>query len=246
MATGINYTTALTEKLLTENKNSEIVKAQEQNTSINVLTGVPFFGQVNYETVMKTIGGDATPVGIQIYPQNFEDKAKIKTYLDGYNQDKTEENKVIYTDMSETMSQTISSMVDTVSVILIAFAAISLVVSTVMIGIITYVSVVERTKEIGIMRAIGARKKDISRIFNAEAIIIGFAAGVLGVLLTYILSVPASSIIANTVGVQFTVLLQPYWAIGLIGISVLLTLVAGFFPSRIAAKKDPVVALRTE
>lgn len=246
LATGVNYTTALTKKLLSENKKSEIVVAQEQNPSINVLTGAPFFGQITYESVMRAIGGDATPVGIRIYPKNFEDKAKIKSYLDEYNKDKSEEDKIIYTDASETMSQTISSMVDTVSVILIAFAAISLVVSTVMIGIITYVSVVERTKEIGIMRAIGARKRDITRIFNAETIIIGLASGVLGVILTYILSIPASSIISKTVGVEFTVLLQPYWAIALIGISVLLTLIAGFFPSRIAAKKDPVVALRTE
>lgn len=246
LATGINYTAALTQKLLEENKKSEIVKAQKSTPEINVLTGAPFFGQMTYEMVMKTIGGDATPVGVRIYPRNFEDKAKIKTYLDGYNDGKAEEDKIIYTDASESMSSAISSMVDTISVILIAFAVLSLVVSTVMIGIITYVSVVERTKEIGIMRAIGARKTDITRIFNAEAIIIGLTAGIFGVLLTYILSFPVSAIISNMVGVSFTVLLQPYWALGLVGISVLLTLVAGFFPSRIAAKKDPVVALRTE
>ncbi|MGN0813155.1 MAG: ATP-binding cassette domain-containing protein [Candidatus Coproplasma sp.] len=246
LATGVNYTPALTKKLLEDNKSSAIVKAQEESPSINVLTGAPFFGTVSYDSVMQKLGGDSTPTGIQIYPANFEAKSQIKKYLDAYNSGKAEDDRVVYTDLSESMSSAISSMVDTVSVILIAFAAISLVVSTVMIGIITYVSVVERTKEIGIMRAIGARKKDISRIFNAEAIIIGFTAGLIGVLLTYLLSIPASAIITSMVGISFTVLLQPYWALALIAVSVLLTLIAGFFPSKIAAKKDPVVALRTE
>ena len=246
LSTGINYTTALTEKLLDENKNSAIVNDQQNNPDVNVLTGAAFSGQMTYDYVMKMLGGDSMPVAIQIYPKTFDDKAKIKTYLDGYNEGKDKENQIIYSDLSQSMSSAISSMVNTVSIILVAFAAISLVVSTVMIGIITYVSVVERTKEIGIMRAIGARKKDISRIFNAETIIIGLSSGLLGVLLTYLLGIPASAIISKAVGISFTVMLQPYYAAALIAVSMLLTLVAGFFPSKIAAKKDPVVALRTE
>lgn len=195
---------------------------------------------------MQYLGGDKTPSSIQIYPKTFEDKSKIKSYLDKYNEGLANDEKIIYTDLSESMSSSISSMVDTVSIILVVFAGISLIVSTVMIGIITYVSVVERTKEIGIMRAIGARKKDILRIFNAEAIIIGFASGVFGVLLTYALCPLASFIVSNSVNVSFTVMLPPYYAIALICLSMILTLIAGFFPSKIASKKDPVVALRTE
>ena len=137
-------------------------------------------------------------------------------------------------------------MVDTVSVILVAFAGISLVVSSVMIGIITYVSVVERTKEIGIMRAIGARKKDISRIFNAETILIGAGSGIIGVLLNSLLCIPASKLISGMIGMEFTVSLAAQNVILLVLLSIALTLIAGIIPSRIAAGKDPVVALRTE
>jgi putative ABC transport system permease protein len=137
-------------------------------------------------------------------------------------------------------------MINTITLILAAFAAISLVVSSIMIGIITYVSVVERTKEIGIMRAIGARKKDVSRIFNAEALLIGFAAGLFGIVITYLLCIPATLLVSNLVGFTFTILLPIEQALLLILLSMGLTFVAGLFPSKIAAKKDPVVALRTE
>ena len=246
LATGMNYTTELTDKLLFENAGSEIVKAQRDNQNINVLTGGEFDNTITYENIMQLLGGDKTPVSIQIYPKNFESKDNIKTYLESYNDNKDEEDKIVYTDLSESMSDSITSMVDTIEVILIAFAGISLIVSTVMIGIITYVSVVERTKEIGIMRAIGARKKDISRIFNAETIIIGLASGLLGVLLDIILCIPASSIISSVVGLDFVVSLPGIYAVMLVLISVLLTLIAGFFPSKLAAGKDPVIALRTE
>jgi putative ABC transport system permease protein len=148
--------------------------------------------------------------------------------------------------MAETLSDTIGTLIDTISLVLIAFAAISLVVSTIMIGIITYVSVIERTKEIGILRSVGARKKDISRVFNAEALIIGFTAGAIGVALTYILSVPINIIVSNLAGISGIAALNPMYIILLIGGSMLLTLVAGFIPSRMAANKDPVIALRTE
>ncbi len=137
-------------------------------------------------------------------------------------------------------------MISTITIILAAFAGISLVVSSVMIGIITYVSVVERTKEIGVMRAIGARKKDISRIFNAEALAIGGISGIFGVALTYILCIPLTLIVTSLTGASFTVMLSVPSAIILIALSMGLTFVAGLIPSKIAAKKDPVVALRTE
>jgi putative ABC transport system permease protein len=246
LQTGIGYTTMLTDLILENASESDIVVAQEASPTINVLTGTPFNSYVTYESVMKTLGGDSTPTGIQIYPVSFDTKEEIKTYLDAYNAPLEEVDKVLYTDLAETISGTISSLINTITVILAAFAAISLLVSSIMIGIITYVSVVERTKEIGIMRAIGARKKDISRIFNAETIIIGFTAGVFGILMTLLINIPLNLLIQKLIGVASFSALPIYSAVGLIVISVGLTFVAGLIPSKIAAKKDPVVALRTE
>ena len=195
---------------------------------------------------MQMIGGDDLPVGVQIYPVSFEYKDEIKAYIDAYNMDKDEAEQIIYTDLAETISSTISSLINTITIILAAFAAISLVVSSVMIGIITYVSVVERTKEIGIMRSLGARKKDISRIFNAETLLIGFTAGVFGILIAYLLIIPINIIVERFVDVENFASLLVSHASYLIILSTMLTLVAGLFPSRIAAKRDPVVALRTE
>jgi putative ABC transport system permease protein len=153
---------------------------------------------------------------------------------------------IVYTDLAENISNTVTSLIDTITVILSAFAAISLVVSSIMIGIITYVSVVERTKEIGIMRSIGARKKDISRIFNAETFIIGLGAGLLGVTIAYLITLPANIAIANIVETNEFAQLFLIDSIILVALSTLLTLVAGLIPSGIAARKDPVIALRTE
>ena len=153
---------------------------------------------------------------------------------------------IIFSDLAETISGTISSLIDTITLILSAFAAISLVVSSIMIGIITYVSVVERTKEIGILRSIGARKKDISRVFIAEAMIIGFTAGIIGVIGTLVIIIPINIIIERAIEVPGFGALPGIEALGLIAVSVLLTYIAGLIPSRIAAGKDPVVALRTE
>ena len=140
-------------------------------------------------------------------------------------------------------------LINIISYVLIAFASISLVVSSIMIGIITYTSVIERTKEIGVLRSIGARKKDISRVFNAETFIIGFAAGLIGIALTYILCIPISAIISSVSGGVLSsnfAVLDPISALILVGISIVLTLISGLIPARIASKKDPVVALRTD
>jgi len=246
LSTGIGYTPELTDYLLDVEKDSDIVVAQKANPNTNVLTGLPFNTQITYDQVMRMIGGDQTPVAAQIYPVSFDNKDEIKAYIDIYNEGKEEAAQIIYTDLAAQISSTISSLINTITIILAAFAAISLVVSSVMIGIITYVSVVERTKEIGIMRSLGARKKDISRIFNAETLLIGFTAGIFGISIAYVLIIPINIIVERFVDVSNFASLLATHALYLIILSTLLTLIAGLFPSRIAAKRDPVVALRTE
>ena len=246
LSSGIGYTTDLTEHLLTLAASSDIVQSQTATPTINVLTGQPFNSQITYQTVMRSIGGDATPTGVQIYPVSFDTKDAIKTYLDAYNVGLEDIDTIVYTDLAETISSTISSLINTITIILAAFAGISLVVSSIMIGIITYVSVVERTKEIGIMRSLGARKKDISRIFNAETILIGLGSGLLGVTLAALLNLPVNFIIERLIGVPGFSLLTITNAAMLVVLSTILTLIAGLIPSGIAARKDPVIALRTE
>ena len=246
LSTGIGYTTMLTDYMLELAETSDIVIAQLQSPSINVLTGSPFNSQVTYMTIMRSIGGDSSPTGVQIYPVTFDAKDEIKVYLDAYNVGLEDEYKIVYTDLADTISSTISELINTITIILAAFAGISLVVSSIMIGIITYVSVVERTKEIGIMRSLGARKKDISRIFNAETILIGLSSGILGVILAFLLNIPVNIIVENFVDVPNLAVLTASNALLLVVLSTILTLIAGLIPSGIAARKDPVIALRTE
>lgn len=246
LSEGIGYTTFLTDHMLQIEAASEIVLAQQDSPATNVLTGMSFGTQITYDAVMQAIGGDATPTGVQIYPVGFDEKDDIKAYIDQYNEGKTIEETIVYSDLAETLSATISSLIGTITIVLTAFAAISLVVSSIMIGIITYVSVVERTKEIGIMRSLGARKKDISRIFNAETILIGFTAGLLGILIAGLLNIPVNLVINNLIGVEGLAILTVSHALLLIVLSTILTLIAGLIPSGIAARKDPVIALRTE
>jgi len=243
---GIGYTTLLTDYLLDIASDSEVILAQIASPTINVLTGLPFNLQVSFTDVMRSLGGDASPTGVQIYPVSFDAKEEIKDYLDLYNEGKSEADSIIYTDLAEAISSTISSLINTITIILSAFAGISLVVSSVMIGIITYVSVVERTKEIGIMRSLGARKKDISRIFNAETLLIGLASGVFGVVVAFLLNFPINIIVENLIGTPDFAELLFTNAVSLIILSTILTLIAGLIPSGIAARRDPVVALRTE
>ena len=186
------------------------------------------------------------PDNISIYPKDFDSKEKIVGIIDKYNSKKKEADKIKYTDIVGIMMSSVQTIVNAVSSVLIAFVAISLIVSSIMIAIITYISVLERTKEIGILRAIGASKKDISRVFNAETLIEGFAAGVLGIIVTIILNIPINIIIKHIVDISHISKLPVGGAIILILISVLLTMIAGLIPSKMAAKKDPVEALRTE
>ena len=190
------------------------------------------------------------PSSISIYPKDFDAKDVITQEIDNYNQkqrdDGKEENVINYTDLIGIMMSSVSQIIDTISYVLIAFVAISLVVSSIMIGIITYISVLERTKEIGILRAIGASKKDISRVFNAETFIVGLIAGLLGIGVTVLLNIPITKIIYAVTGVTVTVSLPVAGGIILVLISMVLTIIAGLIPARMASKKDPVEALRTE
>ena len=186
------------------------------------------------------------PSAILLYPVDFESKESIEDLIKDYNSDKDEEEQISYTDIVGIMMKSVSTIINMISYVLIAFVSISLVVSSIMIGIITYISVLERTKEIGILRSIGASKKDVSRVFNAETLIIGFVAGALGIGLTLLLNIPVNQVIQAISGIANVSQLPWKGAIILVLISMGLTLIAGLIPSGMAAKKDPVVALRTE
>lgn len=247
LSEGLIYTTALTDYIVDNAQNSEIAIAQAAS-DIDVIANTPFANDSAEEQRLLSLGAETKPTSISIYPTNFEGKEEVKAYLDEYNAGKSDADQIIYSDISESIGSSISSMINMISYVLIAFAAISLLVSTIMIAIITYVSVIERTKEIGILRSVGARKRDISTVFISEALIIGLVAGVLGVGLSYLLSIAINALLSGlvVVGSGGIANLAPLHAIVLIGGSMVLTLIAGFFPSRVAAKKDPVVALRTE
>lgn len=187
-----------------------------------------------------------TPAGINIYAETFEDKELIDGFIADYNASVDEEDQIEYTDYVAMIMSGVTTMIDAVSYGLIGFVSIALVVSSIMIGIITYISVLERTKEIGILRSVGASKKDISRVFNAETIIVGFTAGLIGIGMTLLLNVPISIVAKRLTGISNIAVMPTAAAIVLIVISVILTMISGLIPSRIAAKKDPVIALRTE
>ena len=188
-----------------------------------------------------------SPSTINIFASTFENKDEIAALINEYNKDKSEEEQINYTDYVAILMSSITTIIDAISYVLIAFVAISLVVSSIMIGIITYISVLERTKEIGILRSIGASKKDISRVFNAETLIVGFGAGAIGILITYVFDAIITAILHALTGINtLNAILLPEYAAILVAISMILTFVAGLIPSGIAAKKDPVVALRTE
>ena len=188
----------------------------------------------------------AKPKSINIYPKDFEAKENISAVIDDYNKKADENEQITYIDYIGLMMSSVTTIINAISYILIAFVSISLVVSSIMIGIITYISVLERTKEIGILRAMGASKKDISRVFNAETLIVGFIAGALGIGVTLLLLIPINVIIKSLTDIGGLAQLPTVGAIVLVAISMLLTFISGLIPSKIAAKKDPVTALRTE
>ena len=288
---GIGYLKDLKEYVINKTNESEIVKEQKENPSINVFTGLEFTAEgekgefdfndlsdeqkmairqmpteeiakimdtytknknASYDSNLETLGAIdlEKPTSISIYPKTFESKEIISNEIQKYNQKQKdegkEENTITYSDLVGTMMSSITNIIDAVSYALIGFVSISLVVSSIMIGIITYISVLERTKEIGILRAIGASKKDISRVFNAETFIVGLISGLIGVGITILLTIPINIIIYNLSGVAIHAMLKPLHGTVLVLISLGLTIVAGLIPAKMASKKDPVEALRTE
>mgnify|MGYP000848739765 FL=1 len=252
----LGYTRELQKAMLDKEVKSDIVVAQQADKTKNIITGEKMDADTA-EQVLATLGADVAPSSINIYPKTFADRDKIAEVINDFNKKVSEKYgansadyhkySITYADMAKQMTSIMSQMINTISLILTAFAGISLIVSSIMIGILTYVSVVERTKEIGILRAIGARKKDITRIFIAEAGLIGFASGAIGVLVAMGLAIPISSSIANALKIEsFSANLDVKAIVGLILLSLVLTLIASIIPSRMAAKKDPVEALRTE
>lgn len=188
----------------------------------------------------------SNPTKISLYASSFDGKEKLSDLITDYNKKQTKSNVITYNDFIGTMLSSVTSVVNIISYVLIAFVSVSLIVSSIMIGIITYISVLERTKEIGILRSIGASKKDITRVFNAETFIIGLISGVLGILITLVLNVPISVVVKNMTGVSHIAKLPVNGAVFLILIDLVLTILAGLIPSKIASKKDPVEALRSE
>ena len=300
---GIGYTKELMLHIIEEIKKTDIVKQQEEDTTVDVFTGIPFDNdkdtpitmddvnayvaslpeqeqsqmqmifssmtedqilemfrqslkaqvtEATYESnkILLGITSEDNPSQIDIYAKDFESKEKLEDFIKQYNDeaknDGREDDVINYTDIVGIMMSSVSTIITAISSVLIAFVAISLVVSSIMIGIITYISVLERTKEIGVLRSIGASKKDISRVFNAETLIEGFVSGALGIIITLILCIPANAIIKSVTDISNVAQLPVVGAVILVAISMILTTIAGLIPAKLAAKKDPVVALRTE
>ncbi|NLK73691.1 MAG: ABC transporter ATP-binding protein/permease [Clostridiales bacterium] len=241
---GIAYNDSLAKRIIDISKDSDIVKSQIE-ADYNVLT-MEKIDEAKREQIMSYLGGNGTPYMITIYPVNFETKDEILDYLDQYNQDKENEDKIIYMDLADTITSMTSGIMDGITIVLIAFSATSLIVSMIMISIITYTSVLERTKEIGILKALGARKKDISRVFDAETFILGVFSGSLGIIIAWLLTLPINKVILNLTGLENVATLKISHAVILIVISTILTMLGGHIPAKMAARKDAVEALRSE
>ena len=254
LSSGLAYSDELSKHFIEDAKNSEVAKAQEA-ADYNVFTGERFDkvsdrpdsnNQNTKENILSSIGAVGTPYMITLYPKDFTTKEAVTDYLDDWNEGKEKEDVVIYNDMASTFVSLSGGIMDAITMVLIAFAAISLVVSLIMVGIITYISVLERTKEIGVLRALGARKKDITRVFNAETFIVGSCSGILGIIIAWLLTFPTNNILYKITDLKGVAILDPVHAIILIVISVCLTMLGGSIPAKMASKKDPVEALRTE
>ncbi|MFL2095169.1 ABC transporter ATP-binding protein/permease [Marinilactibacillus psychrotolerans] len=241
---GIAYSNDLTTDIIEQNQNSAIVQAQE-DSDINVMTGEPV-DETTKGSLMTYLGGESMPSSIMIYPNNFEDKEEVLNYLDEYNEDLAEDDQIVYQDLAGTMTELTGGLMDAITYVLIAFAAISLITSMIMISIITYTSVIERTKEIGVLKALGARKKDVTRVFDAETCILGVTSGTLGVLIAWLVTFPTNYVLYQVTDLENVAQLNPLHAILLIVISTVLTMLGGHIPARMAAKKDAAIALRSE
>ncbi len=244
LAPGLAYSDKLLQVVIDDNIESDIVKSQKE-ASHNIMT-MQEINPEEKESFISYLGGSYKPIVVMIYPNGFEEKDLLTQYLDDYNKGKEKENQIVYTDLASTISTMSGGIMDAITIVLISFAAISLVVSLIMISIITYVSVLERTKEIGILRALGARKKDITRVFDAETCILGVFSGTLGVVIAYLLTFPTNSIIYNLTQLKNVSNLQLIHAVGLVVLSTVLTMLGGHIPAKMASRKDAVEALRSE
>ncbi|KRN04092.1 ABC transporter ATP-binding protein/permease [Holzapfeliella floricola] len=245
LAPGIAYSDKLAQEIIQDNANSEIVKAQKESDN-NVLTGQPITSDMAKTQTLAFLGGNDIPTSILIYTDNFKNKENVLTYLNRYNEGKSDEDKIIYTDMAGTVSSLTGGLMDGITYVLVAFAGISLVTSMIMIGILTYTSVIERTKEIGVLKALGARKSDITHVFDAETFILGLGSGVLGVGIGYLALFPINALLYQITNMENVANLNPVHAIILIIISTALTMLGGHIPSKMASKKDASTALRSE
>ena len=247
LGAGLAYSDDLVQEVIDMNMGSQMVK-DIQTSDIDVTPSNPMSNvdDAARTSLLLKYGGSSTPFAIFLYPTNFEEKELLIEYLDAYNNNAAEGEKVYYTDASATITEMTNGIMKAITLVLVAFASISLVVSLIMIAIITYISVLERIKEIGILRALGARKKDITRVFNAETFIIGICSGSLGIAIAYLLTIPIKMIIYKLTDLSNVAVLNPLYALGLVAISVVLTLIGGMIPAKMASNKDPVTALRSE
>lgn len=265
LGNGLNLTEALVEKYISANKQSEIVNWMQDPSNTFAMAGISLYpcpasnmtslykykiGESAYGadiiTPVRYVGGSDKVSGIGIYTADFQSKDGLISYLDAWNDTHEKDEDVSYTDTIGLMMTMVETMLNAITYVLVAFTAISLVVSSVMIGIITYVSVVERTKEIGVLRSLGARKKDIKNLFNAETFIIGLTSGTFGVVVTYLLCLGVNAILNAFTGIATLASLPILSAVIMVCVSVALTLISGLIPASSASKKDPVIALRTE
>ena len=249
MNEGFLMRSELMEDLIAVNSQSKIVAAQK-DADISVRTGMPFSegaaGEAMRNRALAALGDDVLPSSVYIYPVNFDAKEQVLAYLDDYNAGKEEADRIVYTDMAATISSLSSNILNGITIVLVVFSSISLVVSSIMIGIITYSSVIERTREIGILRALGARKRDICRVFNAETFITGVFAGLIGIVLSAIATIPANAILYRLTELENVAVMNPFDTVILVAVCVLTSVAGGLIPAVIAARKDPVAALRAE
>ena len=245
----IYYNNSLIDYVIEKNNESDIVKKADES-KYNVLTGEPFDdsdnGKRNKDLLLSMLGKKTTPSIIYLYPKDFDNKDNITSYLDKYNKTKEEKYKVTYLDQAKLITNVSGGIMKGITSVLVAFSSISLIVSSIMIGIITYISVLERVKEIGILRSLGARKKDIRRVFNAETFIIGLTSGLLGIIISKLLLIPINIVLKNLTNLENVAIMNIKYSVLLITISVILTIMGGSIPSKIASKKDPVESLRSE
>jgi putative ABC transport system permease protein len=244
LANGVAYSDELSERIINSAMDSDIVKAQKESDK-NIIS-MEDMDEATKSTFLAYLGGNSTPFMIMVYPDNFEDKDAVTAYLDGFNEGKDTKDTIVYTDLAATMSSLTGGIMDGITLVLIAFAAISLVVSLIMISIITYTSVLERTKEIGILRALGARKKDITRVFDAETFILGVFSGVLGVVISWLATFPINVLLLKLTELENVATLQLSHAVLLVTISTILTVIGGHIPAKMASRKNAIEALRSE